>query len=248
MPSTLVIQSHRNPLPFNWMTACLRSVKDWADDNAYDYRFIDDALFDCLDADLRQKLGAQKVIASDLARLIHLQRSLDEGYDCVLWCDADFLVFDAQKFILPDCEYALGREVWVQYDNSGKLRAYRKVHNAFLMFRRGNSFLDFYVDSAQRLLQLNQGGIPAQFIGPKLLTALHNIVICPVLELAGMLSPLVMNDLLAGQGKALSLFLEKSTHPVTAANLSASLCQSEGFSESDMARLIAALQTGALSG
>ncbi len=248
MPSTLVIQSHRKPLPFNWMTACLRSVKDWADDNAYDYRFIDDSLFDCLDADLRQKLGAQKVIASDLARLIHLQRSLEEGYDCVLWCDADFLVFDPQNFIVPESEYALGREVWVQGGGSGKLRAYRKVHNAFLMFRRGNSFLDFYVDSAQRLLQLNQGGIPAQFIGPKLLTAIHNIVVCPVLETAGMLSPLVMRDLLAGQGKALSLFLEKSSHPLAAANLSASLCFAEGFSESEMVRLIEALQAGNLPG
>lgn len=248
MPATLVIQSHRDPLPYQWIKACLESVQAWASDNGYDYRFIDDSLFDCLDADLRQKLGAQKVIASDLARLIHLQKGLGEGYDCVLWCDADFLVFDPRKLVLPESAYALGREVWVQSDESGKLRAYRKVHNALLMFRRGNSFLDFYADSAARLLRLNQGGVPAQFIGPKLLTALHNVVVCPVLETAGMLSPLVIRDLLAGQGKALSLLLEKSTHSLAAANLGASLCQGEGFAEADMARLIAALQAAAWPG
>jgi hypothetical protein len=67
-----------------------------------------------------------------------------------------------------------------------KLRAYVKVRNAFLMFRKGNHFLDFYTATAQRLLRLNQGSMPPQFIGPKLLTALHNVAICPVMETAGM--------------------------------------------------------------
>jgi hypothetical protein len=31
-------------------------------------------------------------------------------------------------------------------------------------------------------LRLNQGRIPAQFIGPKWLTALLNIALCPVME------------------------------------------------------------------
>ena len=67
------------------------------------------------------------------------------------------------------------------------------------------------------LLRLNQGRIPAQFIGPKWLTALHNIALCPVMESAAMLSPLVMRDYLAGQGEALRLFQKKS--PVTDADM-----------------------------
>jgi hypothetical protein len=47
---------------------------------------------------------------------------------------------------------------------------------------------------------MNQGRIPAQFIGPKWLTALHNIALGPVIESAAILSPLVMRDYLAGQG------------------------------------------------
>ena len=238
MSSTLVIQSHRKPLPLPWLQRCLASVRDWAQVNAYDYRFVGDEIFDSLAPDLLQKAGSQRVIASDLARLVSLRRGLDEGYSCVVWCDADFLIFDADRFILPANEFALGREVWVQPDQQQRVRAYVKVHNAMLVFRRDNSFLDFYLASAERLLRLNEGSMPPQFIGPKLLTALHNIARFPVMETAGMLSPMVMRDRLAGGGDALSLFRKKSQQAAAGANLSSSLSQSEGLIDSDMDRLI----------
>jgi len=238
MPATLVIQSHRNPLPCHWLAACIDSVADWAHANRFDYRFIDDQIFDLLSPALLEKVCEQPVIASDLARLKSLQQGLVKGYDCVIWCDADFLIFDPEQFVLPETDFALGREIWVQWDESRKLRSYSKVHNAFLMFRRGNHFLDFYCDAAERLLQLNQGRMAPQFIGPKLLTALHNIIQCPVMEAAGMLSPLVMRDLIEGQGAALSLFRKQSPSAVVGANLSSSLTEHEGFSEMEMETLI----------
>ena len=241
MSKTLIIQSHRHPLPHDWLQACLDSVTDWARANAYHYRFIGDEIFATLDQELLDKTRAQPVIASDLARLISLQRAIAEGYDCVVWCDADFLIFDREGFVLPDSEYALGREVWIQRDTQQRLRAFVKVHNALLMFRRGNSFLDFYQATAERLLRLNQGGMPPQFIGPKWLTALHNIALCPVMESAAMLSPLVMRDCIAGQGEALDLFRHKSTVMPAAANLSSSLTESEGLMDADMNSLVAIL-------
>ena len=242
MPKTLVIQSHRHPLPFRWINSCLESVKGWSEQRGFDYRYIGDELFDSVPAELMEKTGAQRVIASDLARLFQLQRGLQEGYDTVLWCDADFLIFNAAEFELPDGDYALGREVWVQRDDKGKMRAYIKVHNAFLMFRKGNHFLDFYCDSAQRLLTRMQAGMPAQFIGPKLLTAIHNVVRCEVMESAGMLSPLVMRDLLAGQGPALELFRRKLPAPLAGANLCSSLSAAEAFREQDMVKLMEGLR------
>lgn len=242
MPATLVIQSHRNPLPCRWLAACIDSVADWAHANRFDYRFIDDNFFDLLAPALLEKVSEQLVIASDLARLKGLQQGFAEGYDCVIWCDADFLIFDPKQFVLPDSDFALGREVWVQQDESGKLKSYTKVHNAFLMFRRGNHFLDFYCDTAERLLELNQGRMSPQFIGPKLLSALHNIAQCPVMEMAGMLSPLVMRDLIAGRGDALELFVKKSPHAPAGANLSSSLTEREGFSEMEMETLIKQLE------
>ena len=238
MPATLVIQSHRDPLPYEWLRLCLDSVTGWARDNRFEIRFLGDELFDLVEQDLLEKIGAQTVIASDLARLKILQQGLVEGYDRVIWCDADFLIFDPTHFLLLDSDFALGREIWVQRDNAAKLRTYNKVHNAFLMFRRGNHFLDFYCDAAERLLRLNRGSMAPQFIGPKLLTALHNIIQCPVMEAAGMLSPLVMRDLIEGQGAALSLFRKQSPSALAGVNLSSSLTEREGFSEAEMEILI----------
>lgn len=219
MSDTLVIQSHRSPLPYPWLNPCLDSVRHWCDANRYSHRFLGDELFDAVPSDLREKLAGRRVIASDLARLQVLRAALEEGFDTVVWLDADFLLFDPARFVLPDVPYAVGREVWVQHDRRGRLKVYRKVHNALLMSRRGNGFLDFYAETAERLLRENQGAMPPQFIGPKLLTALHNVCRLPVMETAGMLSPLVIRDLLRGEGGALARFVAASDQPVAGANL-----------------------------
>jgi len=242
---TLVIQSHRSPLPFAWLRSCIDSVQSWAANSRFDYQWLGDEIFDSVDENLLTKTRTQKVIASDLARLKALQKGLKDGYRQVVWCDADFLIFNPQNFVLPESTFALGREVWIQQDKNHKLRAYTKVHNAFMMFSQGNHFLDYYTASAEQLLQANQGRMPPQFIGPKLLTALHNIVACPVMETAGMLSPLVIQDLLKrkelGDGKALQLFKQKSACFPAAANLSSSVTAEAGFSESQMRQLIEVL-------
>jgi len=238
MPDTLVIQSHRRPLPFGWLEPCLDSVAGWASLNAYDYRFVGDEIFELIDPALRRRLAARPVIASDLARLKALQQGLAEGYGRVVWCDADWLVLRPRDFRLPAAEFALGREVWIQPGAGGGWRSYFRVHNALLMFARGNAFLDFYAATAERLLRLNQGPMAPQFIGPKLLAALHNIAQFPVMESAAMLSPPVMRDLLTGGGDALALFREKSPETPAGANLCSSLSADEGFTETDMNRLI----------
>jgi hypothetical protein len=238
MTATLVIQSHRDPLPFGWLQSCIDSVHAWASSNRFQYRFIGDEIFNLVEPELVAKAGAQIVIASDLARLKILQQALGEGFERVIWCDADFLVFRPDDFELPASDFAFGREIWVQADARGSLRAYPKLHNACMTFRRGNACLDFYADTAARLLRLNQGGMPPQFIGPKLLTALHNVACFPVMERAGMLSPLVMRDILAGGGMALDLLRQKSAAALAGANLSSSLTEREGFTESDMQTLI----------
>jgi hypothetical protein len=241
LPKTLVIQSHRSPLPYPWLAPCLDSVRRWSESNQYAYRFLNDELFDAVQDDLLEKVTQQKVIASDLARLRVLQQALCEGYKRVIWLDADFLIFDPVSFVLPDEPYAVGREVWVQYNRQGRLKVYKKVHNAFLMFRLGSGFLDFYVETAKRLLHQNQGGMPPQFIGPKLLTALHNVCQLPVMESAGMLSPLVIKDLLQGRGEALKCFIEHSSAPVAGANLCISSQERQEVSNTEIKQVISLL-------
>ena len=244
MLKILVLQSHRQPLPAIWMQSCISSVKRWADQNNFDYKFIDDELFNYVSELILNKTRAQRVIATDLARLKALKYYLDEGYEAVVWCDADFLIFSPEKFHLPDEKYAVGREVWIQFTNgnSKKLTAHIKVHNAFMMFKKGNSFLDFYIDTAERLLLSNNGSMPPQFIGPKLLTAIHNVAQCPVLESAGMLSPLVIEDIAKGGGLALELFKKKSSQPITAANLCNSLFERDEYSTDNIESCVTALK------
>jgi hypothetical protein len=214
--------------------------------NDYEYQFFGDELFDCLPAGLFEKTRNQKVIASDLARLLVLKGALNRGYETVIWLDADFLIFNPAEFVLPDQPYAVGREVWVQNDRHGKLRVFKKVHNAFLMFRQGNHFLDFYSETAERLLLLNQGAMPPQFIGPKLLTAIHNVAILPVMESAGMLSPAVIKGILGREGQTLDLFVNNSPVLITAANLCTSSCDKDEVSEVEMQQLIKLLSSGVL--
>jgi len=243
MSKTLVLQSHRQPLPVNWINYCVDSVKNWAESNEFDYLFIGDELFDYVSDQILEKPKKQRVIATDLARLLALKSYLAKGYETVIWCDADFLIFSPEKFHILDENYAVGREVWVQDDNkSKKITAHIKVHNAFMMFRKTNSFLEFYIDTAERLLLRNNGGMPPQFIGPKLLTAIHNVVQCPVLESAGMLSPRVIRDIADGHGPALELFRKKSLQPIYAANLCNSLYESGAYSASTVEKCIDVLK------
>ncbi len=235
---TLVIQSHRDPLPFPWLAHCIDSVKHWAALHQFDYRWVGDECFSSLPADLWQKTREQLVIASDLARLYLLQRALEEGYHSVVWCDADFLVINPERLQLPQAAYAFGREVWVQAEASGKNRARVKIHNAFMTYRRGKTFLPFYIETAERLLTMHQAGMPPQFIGPKLLTALHNMLHFDVVENAGMLSPPVMLDLLRGGGDALTLFLSHHRQMPAAVNLSASLADESAVAGIEMMRVI----------
>jgi hypothetical protein len=237
----LILQSHRRPLPGSWLSQCLASVQGWAAARGYQYRFEDDALFTRLPDDLREKTAGQPVIAADLARLAALDEALVAGCGAAVWIDADTLVIDPDNFTLPDEQYALGREVWVQNEHH-RLRAYVKVHNAFLLFRRGNPFLDFYRHAAERLVRAHAAGpMSPQFVGPKLLTALHNLVGCPVAERAAMLSPAVARDLLRGGGDALTLFRTRSHQSPAALNLCGSLVGRE-LAEHDLRAVIALLR------
>ena len=246
MSNTLVLQSHRQPLPAKWIQTCLDSVKNWAEINNFDYKLIGDELFDYVSDSILRKTKSQLVIATDLARLKAIKSYLAEGYDIVVWCDADFVIFNPNEFKLPDENYVVGREIWIQYanDNPKKLTAYVKVHNAFMMYREGNSFLEFYVDTAERLLISNKGSMSPQFIGPKLLTAINNIAQCPVIETAGMLSPLVVKDIANDGGLALELFQKKSSLPIAAANLCGSMYEKGDVSEYDIDQCIDRLLMG----
>lgn len=247
MNPTLVLQSHRDPLPYPWLESCLASVRAWAEHRGFDYQWLGDEIFDALPEDLRAKTQGT-VVATDLARLYALRRALEQEYARAIWLDADMLVCDEAGLVPLDADHGVGREVWIEDhpEVTGRYRARTKVHNAYLQFDQGNAFLEFYIDSAERLLRQNSGPIAPQFIGPKLLTALHNVVQLPVLETAAMLSPPVLQDLARGGGSALALFQRKSAQTPAAVNLCASLYARGEITEDEMDAAIEALRDGGL--
>ena len=243
--ATLVVQSHRAPLPASWYARCVDSVRSWAQRSGFAYRWVGDELFDRLPAELRNKVASQPVVASDLARLILLEEVLDEGFARAVWVDADVLVLEPERLALPAADARFGREVWSQEGAQGKLKVYRKIHNAILAFAANEPVLPFYRMSAARILDrydAASGPMVPQLIGPKLITLLHNAIGFDVLEAVGMLSPLVAEDVLAGGGPALERFLRESAEPPAALNLCGSSVADQARSEARMNLLVDHLQ------
>ncbi|MCW9045770.1 MAG: hypothetical protein OQK35_05505 [Alphaproteobacteria bacterium] len=202
----------------------MSSVQAWASLRGWNYQLVGDEIFDLTPDWYREKTAGRLPIQTDLGRLILARSLLAEGYERVVWLDADALVFNPNELTIDITdEFAFGREVWVQYDKKGQLKAYKNAHNALCVFTQGNSFLDFYIYTAQAIIKKHQGGLAPQIVGPKLLTSLHNTIGFPLIDDVGMLSPLVMKDVVNGGGAALDLLKQNTPTPMKAANLSSSL-------------------------
>lgn len=221
---TIVIQSCSTPAS-GWMNTCLDSVRAWANVRGFEYRFIDDAIFDYVPDWYMNKVAGKLPVATDYARLVLLQQALDdEGFEQAIWLDADVLVLDQAMTIKHEGSCAFGQEVWVQRDKKGHLRAKRNVHNAVCSFYQNCPVLPFLIHTVESLVRrVDSGFIPPQFVGPKLLNALHPLADFSLLPQIGALSPLVVDDVLAAGGKALQLMLNEAPVTLQAVNLCASV-------------------------
>lgn len=223
--STLVIQSFRHDSVPAWIETCLASVLRWTETHGFDYRFIGNELFDRVPGWYMDKCRDKLPVAADYARLIVLREALESGgYGQAIWLDADMLVFDPALSIDFEGTCAFGRETWIQEGKNGKLRAIRNVHNAVCVFRSGCPVLPFLIQTVESMVRrVDKDRIAPQMVGPKLLTALHNIAGFPLLPQVGAMSPPVIEDLASGGGPALDLLRRESSAPPQAANLCASL-------------------------
>jgi len=199
---TLILQSTRPDAVPACMDTCLGSVRAWAESRGYGYRLIGDELFDPLPAGFSEKTAGRLPMAADLARLIWMRDLLVDDASRVAWFDADTLVFDSEGLALPEgADHAFGREIWVQRNLKGGLRVYRNIHNAACLFAAGNAVLDFLIQASEDIVTRAKGPLAPHLIGPKLLTALGNIVWFPLIDGAGAFSPLVLRDIVAGGGR-----------------------------------------------
>lgn len=221
---TIVVQSHA-PDPPAWLRSCLDSVAAWAAAEGFAHTVDGDAFLARVPQALRDKTDGRTQIVADLARLLWAEELLAAGWQRVIWLDADVLVFAPERLTaaLDLSEgFLFGRELWVQPDDRGRLKGRRNLHNALAAFASGNPFLAFYIDAATRVLQRHEGPMVPQLIGPKLLTALDNMLGLPGTWAVGMASPQVVRDLADGGGPALDLLRSGSPERPAALNLCAS--------------------------
>jgi hypothetical protein len=219
---TAVFQSYRTREVPGWLELCMGSVRAWASQRGYDYRFIDDRFFDYAPDWYRQKAGNQVLLVADLARLL-VARELLGSFDRVIWLDADVLVFDPARLLVEvPPRYAFCAETWVFPDPQGNVTLAHNVNNAVCVFCRGNAFLDFYIDAAQRIVA-NKEPLAHTDASTNFLTALARLMPLPQITNVGLFSPPVMADLAGAGDRFLGALLDAVPSGYAAANLCASL-------------------------
>ena len=200
----------------------MASARSFADARGWSYRFMDDAFFDFVPESVRTKLGDRLAMMSDLARLVWAKTVFKQEHDIdrIIWLDADVCVFAPQLLDISEkSNFAVGRQVWIQPDQGKGLKIFNQVHNALLAITRHSPVLEFLLDGIESMTDRMEQISSPQMFGPKLLTALHNIVGFDVIESVGMASPLVLQDLAQGNGRALDALTKNSKQHLAALNL-----------------------------
>ncbi len=193
---------------------------------SYDYRFQGDRLFEMVPDWYQQKVAGRGPIIADLARLLWIEQILEsEAFDTVIWLDADTLIFMREQLtadVRESCVF--GKEHWLQLDSKGKTRTYKNVHNAYCAFRKGCPILKFLIYTIQRMVaRVAADAIAPQFVGPKLLSSLHNIVGFQTDDRFGAISPRLAQLLLTPGANTKQILATQSPNGLCAANLCLSL-------------------------
>lgn len=197
----------------------MESVRLWAAGQGFAYRFFDDRFFDFVPDDLRERASVHKCILADYARLVAAQQLLAEGWDRVVWLDADALVFAPESFVLSiDSGYAFCREVWLDRITLGQPQFRLTVNNSISIFCRDEAIIDFYLDAAQAILR-SQDPLNALSIGTDFLLRLRRARQFPLVTSMGIFGPEMAYRYLQNDGRFLRQYLSYQTSPIYAANL-----------------------------
>lgn len=222
---TLIVQSYRTHDVAAWIHACLESVRAWAATSGYEYEFVDDRFFDYAPDWVRQRCGKHVLPITDVARMRVLRERLEQGWDRVVWIDADVLVFAPELFVLDDsAPYALCEELWLRVNAAQEIVTEEKVNNAVMLLTRHQPMLAFWIFAVEEILRT----LAPHEIGPLtastlFFTDLARIMPLRVLHNVGLLSPPVVRDIARGGGAIANAWARAFGHPIGAANLCASL-------------------------
>ena len=243
---TLILQSAAPEARHGWQGRCLASVASWARERGYDYRLLGDEFFAPVPAWYMTKVAGRLPIAADYARLVQARSLLEAGQaDIVAWLDADVFVFAPDHLeVRLTLDAVFGRELWLELD-AGKPRVHRNVHNAYAAFAAGSSTLSFLADRVLEMMaRVDAEHIAPQFVGPKLLTSLHNIVGFDVVADVGAISPALADGIVERDARVLAAISRRAEGPMYAANLCASLARDPAAQDALIDRLVDVYSVG----
>lgn len=231
---TILLQSCKPPPRPRWIERCLDSAAQWAERRGIPRLLIGDELFEGLPAAFMKLTRHDVLPRTDLGRLRWIERLHSEGWDRVIWLDADMFVFDETLDFTGD---AVGREAWISNGDGDGFRVMRKVNNCILCFDAGSPHLARYLNACEA----KAAGLtapPAQRdFGPDLMTEMHFEAPFPLHADVAMFSPRVIEALAEGDGAALSAHAAAWGGAPKAANLCGSIGRSEEMMEAAINRL-----------
>lgn len=217
--TTAVYQSFRTENVPGWIQACLQSVRDWAAKRGFEYRFWDDRFFDLVPPALRPRASQHVCLLTDYARLVAARRLLDEGFDRVVWVDADAVVFDPDHLELPlTSGFCFCREVWHDLTLFGRPFFRLTVNNSFAAFCRDEQILGPYLREAGDILAGN-APLSAVSIGTEWLHRRRQHEAFPLINQIGIFGPEMMYRYLNDDARFLRPYLRFQTGPISAVNL-----------------------------
>lgn len=224
---TIVFQSFRTINVPEWIGICMNTVRAWSYSKGFDYFFYDDTFFDLVPEWYRKKTGNQMQLVTDYARLIAAKKFLQKGFDRTIWVDADLVIFNPENFNIDiDQEFAFCKEVWIENRYNLPflgLNIEHKVNNAVSVFLRENNLLDFYLYACEEIIRNRNNGFTKLDVSTDFLTRLYKSMRFRLLDDVGLLSPLVLRDLVNEKSHYVSRYIKIFGTAINSANLCASL-------------------------
>ncbi len=220
----LVLQSYKPPPWAEWRRLCINSVQEWAATKSYTYRFIGDELFAPIPEQLMSNCQGVLLPLTDIGRLLWLQKLLIEGWDRVIWLDADILIFDPPLDIGAD---VVGREVWISKGLQDGFRAASSVNNCVVSVTKDSGLLDELLNATLSEAKNFSDPPHPRALGPDLLRRLDAETPLAVAPDIAMASPILVNALACNDPAPLSAHHSVWGGPVRAVNLCGSLIKDE---------------------
>jgi len=168
MSKTILLQSYRDYDVPAWITRCQESVKAYARQQNWEYKFLGDEFFDWAPYWSKEIVKNNIYALSDICRLEWMKHALTD-WNTVIWADIDILVIDPTRIVISQ-NHSYGFAYELCFTNEGWRHGF---NNAFMFFRKDCGMLNAYLERCYDLLRQTEVDVARRtVIGPDLLRTL----------------------------------------------------------------------------